>query len=1442
MNLILLVGVLLGLRDMMFNKFDKFKFKGWTVEGENMRKNKMKIKIGRNKQAFAVFQMILLMTSMFSFAFVSSESEVFFQGYGYGDSGNSLVGILFDKLREPMIPLVFATSHVDAVSQPTVCCEKTKEGASCVNTLKSECADGFASSPTSCETTSYCRPGTCYDSDEGICMGNTPKNICDKAEGAWDVREVNAVPQCQLGCCIIGDQAAFVPLVRCKKLSTFFGVPNDYRTDITSEVACIAEAQSADTGACVEEINFERVCEFTTRSECGATDEVDIASGDEIKLTSTKKFYKDTLCSAEELSTSCAKAADTVCYQGDVYFQDSCGNRENVYSTENNGKVSWNNGRVKEASEICDPNDGSNNNRECGNCDYLLGTRCSVDEGLLGGVNFCKKTVCKDRDGNNRINGESWCVYDANVGDSLDPAGSRHYREICDDGEVIVEPCADFRNEVCTSGVIEIESTNGKTEFESAICRVNRWQDCASQTDYEDCINIDKRDCNWVSSFTGLVLGANAGTGSGGFSNPTTGGSTSFQNPTATGFAIAPITGNAIAVDDIEPAEQTNRENGVCVPNIPPGLKFWEGRTAPTICGQASSECTVTYGKGLLGGGWEVKNGEECLEEQWALKANRVCTALGDCGGNVNFVGVYTDEGYEWKEDGDRKRLSRNSVNVITGGFAGYTVLGLLINMVLKELIPFVSGSSDCEPGSECFEALCASGLAGVEDGCPEVGEDVDETTNTDTIYYYVDEDLILKTTKDKDLADKYYFSTDDVAKSTDLVAEAERRKKEIIERGAFGGSGLLNPRGGSGVDPAIQAIRDFDLLYGSGDKLRFGGSKGGGLSGGSGSSGPSSSSGGGSSTKDPAVATTGTFFGNPLVQAVGWAGVAFIGGQLLGGIIGFDSDNTLALSTALAAGTFAGNAAAAIPGIGSGAAATGIGIGIAVVVFVLMYEKTKTETVAFECLAWQPPVGSESCEKCNDGDLPCSEYRCRSLGQNCELVNKGSAQEICVSVEVNDALPPVIKPNFEGLTVDLKYTNIKNSPPGPGFKIERNDSECLKAFSSIEFGITTNEPSQCRIDPESTDSFDSMRNFFGLSNLFLYNHSETLVVPSAAALKNSSIVLQNGKELNLFIRCRDKNGNTNEAEYAVRLCVDESPDTTTPEVKTTSILNGGCVAEGTDTANVEFGISEPSECRWSHVDQGYDAMTNGMNCSDTPNSNNLFPCSTELGGIARDGSDFYIRCKDGLREVPPRPEEDRNPMSESFVFSLIGSTGLRLGNLKPNGNIFGGISPAPIEIYAETSFGCYNGRAVCFYSDNGIDGDFIQFLDTNTEDAVHTQRQDLFSDDYEYTIKCIDAGGNVAIDTTSFKVEIDTNAPVIARMYEEGNRLKIVTVRDSECSYTLNSCDFSFEEGILMANTDFGTHFTEWNKENTYYIKCRDEFQNENAECSAIIKPSFKF
>jgi hypothetical protein len=541
-----------------------------------------------------------------------------------------------------------------ASSEPSYCCERTTSGAWCVNDVESKCASGYNTAPTSCETTSYCRLGTCYDSDEGICMGNTPERVCLDSGGTWDRRKPEEVAQCQLGCCVIADQAAFVSLVRCKKLSTFFGVENDYRTEITSEIACIAEANAQDIGACVYEKDFDRLCDFTTRGECGADEVVEVADdGSGAIGKSGKKFYKNYLCSAEELGTSCARQTSTSCYQGDVYWMDSCGNRENVYSS--NKAKSWNSGRVIDDDGVCPANSGDSDN--CGNCDYLLGTRCAAFEGILGGPSYgdyyCQRTECVDRYGNDRINGESWCVKDSGAGDGGDKVGSRYFREVCADGVVRVEPCSDFRNEVCLEGSIQ----TSKGEFGTAACRVNRWQDCVFQTDKDDCLNIDRRDCKWMPSVLGMILSGGTASGSDAFSNPTVSNEPAFSNPTA-----SPITGNSIfgGGDDEEegPYTTTNRPNGICVPNFPPGLEFWKEGSAKTICGQASAKCVVSFEKGLLSGGWECVENCECLEEGWARSANNICTALGDCGAYVNYVDEYTDDGVKWVVNGEERFLS----------------------------------------------------------------------------------------------------------------------------------------------------------------------------------------------------------------------------------------------------------------------------------------------------------------------------------------------------------------------------------------------------------------------------------------------------------------------------------------------------------------------------------------------------------------------------------------------------------------------------------------------------------------------------------------------------------------------------------------------------------------------------------------------------------------
>jgi len=566
--------------------------------------------------------------------------------------------------------------------------------------------------------------------------------------------------------------------------------------------------------------------------------------------------------------------------------------------------------------------------------------------------------------------------------------------------------------------------------------------------------------------------------------------------------------------------------------------------------------------------------------------------------------------------------------------------------------------------------------------------------------------------------------------------------------------------------------------------------------------------------------------------------------GALIGSLAGMNPDNTKALSLALGSGAFVWQTIVAsedfspIPlfnGVTLGDAAPFIGIAVAATIFILMYKKESTQVVEFHCLPWQAPSGGNECEKCNDADLPCSEYRCKSLGQNCELVNKGTEDEKCVNVNPRDVEPPQITPNEQELGVDYQYTDVKNFPPGPGFKIKGKTQECVKAFTPLNFGINTDEPAQCKIDINHTESFDEMSNYLGGSNLYLYNHTEQLSLPGPSNLEGNITLFKDGK-YTLFIRCKDKNGNENEAEYAVSFCVDPAPDNTAPQIKATSIASGSCVASNTDLANVEFYVNEPAECKWSHEDQSYENMQNSMTCSNyiyQINAMQLYTCKAQLTGIGRNEEAFYVRCKD----QPGKPDNERNVNKQSYKFSLRGSTDLKIKNLLPNGTIYGAVNPAPVTLSVETLFGCNNGKAFCYYSTTDNDADYIMFFDTNKEDGMHTQRQDLASGSYTYYYKCVDSGGNVAKNSTTFKLEIETSAPVIARIYEQDKMLKIITVRKSECSYTFDNCDFLFEEGTQMPYANSTMHVAEWKDDKTYYIKCRDEFKNEEADCSAIVQ-----
>ncbi|MEK6935164.1 MAG: hypothetical protein AABW67_00080, partial [Nanoarchaeota archaeon] len=558
-----------------------------------------------------------------------------------------------------------------------VCCEKTTAGAWCQNTLSENCNTNFRVTPTSCSATSFCKPGVCYDSSEGLCMENTPQKVCNDANGTWLDDSVKSVPQCNLGCCLIGTQASFVTLTRCKKMAGTFGLETNFRNDISDEATCLAVAASQDQGACVYEVDYQRTCRFTTRGDC-----IGLKKGS--NMTSGAEFFKDYLCSAEELATNCGPSTKTACIAGkqEVYFVDTCGNQANIYdSSKVNDKSYWN--KIVDKSVSCNSNTGNAGSKSCGNCDYFKGSICSSGSASYGN-NICKDLNCYNtQNGNDYKNGESWCIYDGKIGQGQDTVGSRHFRHVCIAGEETIEPCSDFRNEVCYQADIKTEGDN----FKEAACRVNRWADCLDQKDEDDCTNIDKRDCFWKEgmSFTGAgTLTTETASSTNTFAGGTNTGGFSGGAAT-TGKAVAPITGNAVAPitgdalfgggSDSKAKEKSSGivlGGGVCLPDFAPGLKFWEEGNAQTICALGNGKCVVEFEKGLIGSKKCIKNCE-CLTQSWKDKMNEVCTALGDCGEKKNFAGKMGGTTIGWKIDGKVAKSVTETSGSTTGASGATT-------------------------------------------------------------------------------------------------------------------------------------------------------------------------------------------------------------------------------------------------------------------------------------------------------------------------------------------------------------------------------------------------------------------------------------------------------------------------------------------------------------------------------------------------------------------------------------------------------------------------------------------------------------------------------------------------------------------------------------------------------------------------------------------------
>ncbi|VVB78248.1 Uncharacterised protein [uncultured archaeon] len=499
---------------------------------------------------------------------------------------------------------------------------------------------------------------------------------------------------------------------------------------------------------------------------------------------------------------------------------------------------------------------------------------------------------------------------------------------------------------------------------------------------------------------------------------------------------------------------------------------------------------------------------------------------------------------------------------------------------------------------------------------------------------------------------------------------------------------------------------------------------------------------------------------------------------------------------------------------------------------------------IDFFCNMWERPSGGADCYKCNNDptQLPCSEYRCQSLGELCQFVNKGTPNELCISQPADEAFP-TIQPLETAISPGYKYAEVTAN----GFEVLTENDKCIDPFNIVKIGIKVSPFAKCRWGFDMKQTFQEMPERFGnKGDSILPAHQMNLVLPSVdsivgvysqGAICNKSGVFkpcnitEELKELgkvSLYVKCKTASGRVNTEAYNIRTCVNQGPDLTPPRIWLTDPPNEGFLKYNIDTQNATIFVSEPSQCKWSKEDKDFDKMENNMTC-DTDifhygtNEPGLgLPCTTTLTGL-KNSTKFYIRCQD--------QSAGKNNMTESFIYELFPSeTPLSIDEMKvfgkdesdegPGKEIVSGVEPADIVFRLSTSGGAEDGKAVCQWNLSPTSWD--QFRETNS--STHSYEwTNAYAGRYNIDFQCEDVAGNIAKNSSSFKVIVDKKGPEIIRIYNEGG-LKVTTAEPSKCVYSFNRV-FNFENGTEMSGSDT-EHFADW-KPFTYYIQCQDQFQN---------------
>ena len=356
--------------------------------------------------------------------------------------------------------------------------------------------------------------------------------------------------------------------------------------------------------------------------------------------------------------------------------------------------------------------------------------------------------------------------------------------------------------------------------------------------------------------------------------------------------------------------------------------------------------------------------------------------------------------------------------------------------------------------------------------------------------------------------------------------------------------------------------------------------------------------------------------------------------------------------------------------------------------------------------------------------------------------------------------------------------------------------------------------------------------------------------------------------EMKMYVKCQDYHNNLNPNPYVVNFCLTQGPDITPVRLDSTVVAtpeNGATLIYGTNQTSFQIFINEPAECKWNPSSLPYDQMQNSMSCNLGPNADFIGRWKCEVGipgtpplSIVKGANKIYIKCKDQPWLTGTADESKRNVNLDDYVYTLrvtetplkinsisvgIGSSAIVLQNSSQE--IRSGGENFKVNLLAQTSGGNQQGKAQCRYDFTGAplaySGDFF----FQTFSTGHKQSGlNLLSGSYGIDVTCKDDVGNTAEKSATFNLVVDSSPPVVVRAFRDGGSLKLITDENAKCAYSTEQSYCSsgtVENGTQITLAFSKQHSTSWIGGQTYYIRCKDVYNNENAGCATTVIPNLE-